>query len=49
MQRNREKTQVSKKKNLRRFVAMYPEIATKERKYIPDALLQYVKNETDIK
>jgi len=34
---------------IERFVAMYPAIAPKERKYIPDVLLQYVKNETDIK
>lgn len=34
---------------IERFVAMYPDIAPKERKYIPDVLLQYVKNETDIK
>jgi hypothetical protein len=34
---------------IERFVAMYPEIAAKERKYIPDILLQYVKNETDLK
>lgn len=33
---------------IERFVAMYPDIATKERKYIPDVLLQYVKNETDL-
>ena len=33
---------------IERFIAMYPEIDPKERKYIPDALLQYVKNETDI-
>ena len=32
---------------IERFVAMYPDIAPKERKYIPDVLLQYVKNETD--
>lgn len=33
---------------IERFIAMYPDIDPKERKYIPDALLQYVKNETDI-
>lgn len=33
---------------IERFIAMYPDIAPKERKYIPDALLQYVKNGTDI-
>lgn len=27
---------------IERFVAMYPSIAAKERKYIPDALLQYI-------
>ena len=32
---------------IERFVAMYPDIAPKERKYIPDVLLQYVKNEID--
>lgn len=32
---------------IERFVAIYPDIALKERKYIPDVLLQYVKNETD--
>ena len=32
---------------IERFLAIYPEIDKKERKYIPDALLQYVKNETD--
>jgi hypothetical protein len=32
---------------IERFIAMYPDIAPKERKYIPEALLQYVKNETD--
>lgn len=31
-----------------RFIAIYPSIDPKERKYIPDALLQYVKNETDL-
>lgn len=31
-----------------RFIAIYPDIDPKERKYIPDTLLQYVKNETDI-
>lgn len=31
-----------------RFVAIYPSIDPKERKYIPDALLQYIKNERDI-
>lgn len=34
---------------IERFIAIYPDIAPKERKYIPDVLLQYVKNETDIK
>lgn len=34
---------------IERFIAMYPDITAKERKYIPDVLLQYVKNETDIK
>lgn len=33
---------------IERFIAMYPDIDPKERKYIPDVLLQYVKNETDI-
>lgn len=33
---------------IERFLAIYPDIDPKERKYIPDALLQYVKNETDI-
>ena len=33
---------------IERFIAMYPDIDPKERKYIPDTLLQYVKNETDI-
>lgn len=33
---------------IERFVAMYPDIAHKERKYIPDVLLQYIKNEMDI-
>lgn len=33
---------------IERFVAMYTDIHPKERKYIPDALLQYVKNEKDI-
>lgn len=33
---------------IERFIAMYPDIAQKERKYIPDALLQYIKNETDL-
>jgi len=33
---------------IERFIAMYPDIDPKEHKYIPDALLQYVKNETDI-
>jgi len=33
---------------IERFIAMYPSIASKERRYIPDTLLQYVKNETDI-
>jgi hypothetical protein len=32
---------------IERFIAMYPDIAPKERRFIPDALLQYVKNETD--
>lgn len=31
-----------------RFIAMYPDIAKEERKYIPDALLQYIKNERDL-
>lgn len=31
-----------------RFVSMYPDIAKEERKYIPDALLQYIKNERDL-
>lgn len=30
---------------IKRFVAMYPDIAPKERKYIPDILLQYVEIE----
>lgn len=30
---------------IRKFVAMYPDIAPKERKYIPDILLQYVEIE----
>jgi len=30
-----------------KFIAMYPDIDPKERKYIPDVLLQYVKNEHD--
>lgn len=34
---------------IERFIAIYPDIAPKERKQIPDILLQYVKNETDIK
>lgn len=34
---------------IERFIAIYPDIAPKERKYIPGVLLQYVKNETDIK
>lgn len=34
---------------IERFIAMYPDIAPKERKYIPYSLLQYVKNETDLK
>jgi hypothetical protein len=34
---------------IERFMAIYPDIAPKERKYIPDILLQYVKNETDTK
>lgn len=33
---------------IERFIAMYPDIDPKERKYIPDILLQYVKNETDV-
>lgn len=33
---------------IERFIAMYPDIDSKERKYIPDSLLQYIKNETDI-
>lgn len=33
---------------IERFVAMYPDIDPKERRFIPDALLQYVKNENDI-
>lgn len=33
---------------IERFIAMYPDIDPKERKYIPDTLMQYVKNETDI-
>lgn len=33
---------------IERFIAMYPDIDPKERKYISDVLLQYVKNETDI-
>lgn len=33
---------------IERFIDMYPAIDPKERKYIPDTLLQYVKNETDI-
>lgn len=33
---------------IERFIAMYPDIDPKERKYIPDVLMQYVKNETDI-
>lgn len=33
---------------IERFIAIYPDIAPEERKYIPDALMQYVKNETDI-
>lgn len=32
---------------IERFIAMYPDIDPKERRYIPDILLQYVKNETD--
>jgi hypothetical protein len=32
---------------IERFIVMYPDISPKERKYIPDVLLQYVKNETD--
>lgn len=30
---------------IQRFVAMYPGIAPKERKYIPDVLLQYINTE----
>lgn len=30
---------------IKRFVVMYPDIAPKERKYIPDVLLQYVEVE----
>lgn len=33
---------------IERFVAMYPDISLKEKKRIPDILLQYIKNETDI-
>lgn len=33
---------------IERFVAMYPDIDSKERKYVPDVLLQYIKNEKDI-
>lgn len=33
---------------IERFIAIYPDIDPKERKYIPDVLLQYVKNETDL-
>ena len=33
---------------IERFIAIYPDIAPKERKYIPDVLLQYVKNEADL-
>ena len=33
---------------IERFIAMYPSIAPKERRYIPNALLQYVKTEKDI-
>lgn len=33
---------------IERFIGMYPEIVPDERKYIPEVLLQYVKNETDI-
>lgn len=33
---------------IERFIAMYPDIDPKERKYIPDTLLQYIKNETDL-
>jgi len=32
---------------IERFIAIYPDIDQKERKYIPDVLLQYVKNEHD--
>lgn len=32
---------------IERFIAMYPDIAPKERRFIPDALMQYVKNESD--
>lgn len=31
-----------------KFVAMYPDIAPNERKYIPDALMQYIKIEKDL-
>lgn len=33
---------------IEKFIAIYPDIAKKERKYIPDVLLQYVRNERDI-
>jgi hypothetical protein len=33
---------------IEKFISIYPSIAPKERKYIPDFLLQYVKNEKDI-
>lgn len=33
---------------IERFIAIYPGITQNERRFIPDALLQYVKNETDI-
>lgn len=32
-----------------KFVSIYPSIANEERKRIPDVLLQYVKNETDVR
>jgi len=31
-----------------RFISIYPSIAKEERKRIPDVLLQYIKNETDL-
>lgn len=33
---------------IERFIAMYPDIDPKERRFIPDTLMQYIKNETDI-